>query len=431
MGMLLGALVPHPPVMIPEVGGDDARCVRSTRRAMKRLARIIRRSAPDTLVLITPHAPTSFRHSYYYGGKQLWGDLAMFGAPDAAVEWLSDDMFLHQLKTLAGNRDLSLTEGPADALDHGALVPLHFLGQAGIRCPAVVLSAPGWTREKLHELGVCIGEVSRSLGVRTVVLASGDLSHRLKEGAPAGYHRRGAAFDRAVMEALSVGDFEALASIDPDLIEAAGQCALNPLLVLGGALAHDTVKGQRLSYEVPFGVGYGVVMFKPSHPVVALATRAIWTYVRHGVVLEAPRLSDTLPEKAGVFVSLHAQGQLRGCIGTVEPAQDTLGHEIVHNAIAAATQDSRFAALTGEELPYVDVSVDILGPVEPVAALEHLDAQRYGVVVTKGARSGLLLPALPGVETAHEQLAIACQKAGLSPDDPCVKISCFEVMRYE
>ena len=432
MGVVLGALVPHPPVMIPEVGGEDARSVRGTRAAMKRLARTIRLQEPDTVVVLSPHAPASWEHCLYYGQEEINGDLAAFGAPHAAVSWSCDLSFLERLRSLLREEGISLTEGPADTLDHGALVPLHFLALGGVKSRVLILSAPPWPSEQLHRLGEGLAQTAGALGTRTVVLASGDLSHRLKPEAPAGYHPRGAEFDRFVMDTLSTGDFAALHCLDPALIEAAGQCALNPLLILGGALAQESVGGRRMAYEAPFGVGYGVVAFTRTHPLVALAQKAVWAYLRDGTVIEpCQQLNPSLPEQAGVFVSIKGQGQLRGCIGTMEPTRDTLVEEVIHNSIAAATRDPRFTPLTMKELPYVEVSVDVLGPRRPICGLDDLDPERYGVVVMKGDRVGLLLPSLPGIENPREQVAIACQKAGLDPDDPALSLERFEVKRYE
>jgi len=165
-------------------------------------------------------------------------------------------------------------------------------------------------------------------------------------------------------------------------------------------------------------------------PYVNLARRAIEHYVRSGEVIRPPEdlPPELLSRRAGAFVSLKKQGQLRGCIGTFLPSEENLAEEIIQNAIRAATQDPRFPPVRPEELPQLSVSVDVLSPPEP-ATTSDLDPKRYGVIVEAGWRRGLLLPDLPGVDTVEEQLRIAKLKAGLSPDEPC-RILRFTVERH-
>jgi len=129
-------------------------------------------------------------------------------------------------------------------------------------------------------------------------------------------------------------------------------------------------------------------------------------------------------------VSLKKMGELRGCIGTVAPSYGTLADEVIHNAIAAATEDPRFDSVDAGEVAALDISVDVLGPPEPVSGFMDLDPKRYGVIVEKGPRRGLLLPDLEGVDTAAKQVSIACRKAGLSLSEPGIKMYRFEVVRY-
>ncbi|GAB4309843.1 MAG: hypothetical protein Kow0097_11150 [Candidatus Bipolaricaulota bacterium] len=165
-------------------------------------------------------------------------------------------------------------------------------------------------------------------------------------------------------------------------------------------------------------------------PYVALARSAIAAYVSEGRRISTP--PDLPPEltslRRGVFVSIKKGGALRGCIGTYEPSEDNLAEEVIANAIRAATQDPRFPPVRAEELPQLDVSVDVLSPIEPCTAAD-LEPKRYGVIVESGWRRGLLLPDLPTVNTVEEQLRIARMKAGLSPDEPC-RLWRFTVERH-
>lgn len=166
------------------------------------------------------------------------------------------------------------------------------------------------------------------------------------------------------------------------------------------------------------------------HPLVQLARRTIEAYVREGRVSAPPsELTPEMQARAGAFVSLHRQGKLRGCIGTIEPMQDNLAEEIIRNAISAATQDPRFLPLRPDELADLDISVDVLEPPEPIEGMDQLDAQTYGVIVQRGVRRGLLLPNLEGVDTPQEQVAIALAKAGIRPSEP-YRLYRFRVTRY-
>jgi AmmeMemoRadiSam system protein A len=166
------------------------------------------------------------------------------------------------------------------------------------------------------------------------------------------------------------------------------------------------------------------------HPVVELARATIDSYVREGKVIAVPKaLAPEMEEKAGVFVSLHKGEALRGCIGTIQPQQPNVAHEVIQNAISAATQDPRFPPVQASELAHLEISVDILQPAEPIESMEQLDPRRYGVIVQSGWRRGLLLPDLEGVDTAEYQVEIARRKAGISPHES-VQLYRFEVKRY-
>jgi hypothetical protein len=168
------------------------------------------------------------------------------------------------------------------------------------------------------------------------------------------------------------------------------------------------------------------------HPLARLAKDTVELYVRKGRIYEV-REDDLTPDmtgRAGVFVCLKIFGQLRGCIGTFQPAEPDIAHETVRNAISAATCDPRFACLRAEELDAIEYTVDVLTPPEKVASKSDLDPRRYGVIVQAGGRRGLLLPDLEGVDTVDYQIGIAMQKAGIPPGTP-VELSRFEVKRYQ
>ncbi len=168
------------------------------------------------------------------------------------------------------------------------------------------------------------------------------------------------------------------------------------------------------------------------HPLVQLARATIERFVRDGKILkpaDAPAPIEGGP--AGVFVTIHTRstGELRGCIGTIEPTRDSLAEETIGNAIAAATRDPRFPPIGPRELTNLEIDVSVLYPPEPIDSIEQLDPKRYGVIVERGRRRGLLLPDIPGIDDAETQVAIARQKAWLGADEP-VELSRFRVEKY-
>jgi len=348
------------------------------------------------------------------------------------------------------------------------MVPLLFLHEAGWRGAVLPVAVGMLPLLQLYAFGQALQRAIEATGKRTVVLASGDLSHRLSTEAPDGFAPEGAEFDREVVESLGRGDLAALFTIESDLRERAGECGYRPLLMLAGVLDGQKVKPQVFSYEHPYGVGYAVSSLEPAgadsarhlrpalvaargerltrrreaaHPVVQLARAALEHHVRTGLVLDfsagAPHegtapwaLPKGLPDQAGVFVTLSVDGDLRGCMGTMGPTEPTLALEIVRNAIMAGRDDPRFSPVEEEELPDLEYKVDLLEAPEPVSDLDQLDPLAYGVIVAKGEQVGLLLPDLPGIATPLQQVGIACRKAGLEPDEPGISVQRFRVRRF-
>ncbi len=174
------------------------------------------------------------------------------------------------------------------------------------------------------------------------------------------------------------------------------------------------------------------------HPLVKLARDTIETYIHREKVVDVPAEEELTPEmrqRAGVFVSIKKRGQLRGCIGTIEPVEANVAQEIIRNAISAATRDPRFPPISPEELEHLDISVDVLTAPEPIESLDELDPKRYGLIVQSLEnpwKRGLLLPDLPGIQTAEEQFQhTKVYKAGIVDDDEPVQMYRFEVIRYK
>ncbi len=473
--LIYAALVPHPPIVVPAVGKEEGERVQATRRAMEEVAARLAALRPDGIVIITPHGPVFHDAVAVHMVEEIGGDLAAFGAPEVALSVPVDRELGEQVISAAREAGIMtapvteewIAEWEAERLDHGSVVPLYFLQQAGWRSPVLPVAMGILPPVQLYAFGMALGRAIDRSGRRIAVLASGDLSHRLTPEAPAGHAPGAERFDQEVVEALEQADMARLFRLDPDLVELAGECGLRPLMMLAGALDGIRVEPRVLSYEGPFGVGYAVAELRPAgpdperallerlqrerkarverrraraHPLVRLARAALEHYVETGMALDfssgAPHegtapleLPAGLPERAGVFVTLRIDGDLRGCMGTTTPTEPSLALEVVRSAIDAGTADPRFLPVEDEELPYLDYTVHLVEEPEPCTAAD-LDPQVYGVIAQAGGQSGVLLPGLPGIRTAQEQLELACRKAGVRPDDPELRLFRFRVRRF-
>ncbi len=251
-----GCICPHPPLLIPEVGGAGRAKVTDTIAAMERLAESI--GEPDTVVVISPHADGFGDAHAVKTSPRLCGDFGRFRCPDVSFAYENDVQFAELLLAFAGDyRQLSLTPDEGDVLDWGVLVPLSFLKPQKI----VALSVVGPYAEH-RTLGKLVRRCAEELGRDTLFLASGDLSHALTHDAPAPYDPRGKLFDDELLSLLGIGDFAGLTRIEPVLLEGAAECGLRSFVALGGFLGDDAlVDPQILSYEGPYGVGYLVARF--------------------------------------------------------------------------------------------------------------------------------------------------------------------------
>jgi len=251
-----GCICPHPPLLIPEVGGGARGKIASTVAAMERLAELV--GEPDTIVVISPHADGFADAHGVKTSRRLYGDFGRFRCPEAAFSYDTDVPFAELLLALAGDyRQLRLIPDDGEVLDWGVLVPLSFLNVREI----VTLSIVGPYAEH-RTLGRLVRRCAQELGRDTLFLASGDLSHALIHGAPAPYDPRGKLFDDEIVDLMRIGDFGRLTRIEPVLLEGAAECGLRSFIALGGFLGDNAIDSPKvLSYEGPYGVGYLVAHF--------------------------------------------------------------------------------------------------------------------------------------------------------------------------
>jgi len=280
---LAGCFVaPHPPIIIPEVGGESLADADATVRAMENVRDKVSQLAPDTIVLLSPHSPLARSQMGVSLSSGYKGSLSFFRAPHVRIEAAADHDLAETImkRALGHGVPVTATAQPGEIvdLDHGAMVPLVYLmGGLEKPCRLVELAFSYLSLEEHVRFGEAVGRAMIESPQRVVYCASSDLSHRLQPGAPAGYDPRGADFDRAVAETFAAGDWEALLTIDPSLVRAAGECGYRSMAVLSGVVAELEAVGGRtrnhlLSYEGPFGVGYLVgeveVLAPPREPAV-------------------------------------------------------------------------------------------------------------------------------------------------------------------
>lgn len=459
---VLGAfIVPHPPLIVPQIGKGEERKIQKTIDSYHEVARQIAELAPETIIVTSPHAVLYADYFHISPGTGARGDFRMFGAMDVSFSVRYDEEFVKELEALATEKELEAgTLGERDPnLDHGTMVPLYFINQYYKDYKLVRIGLSGLSVLEHYKLGRCIRETADKLGKRIVFVASGDLSHKLKEDGPYGFAEEGVQFDKDITEAMKKGDFLKFLQFSPDFCEAAAECGLRSFIIMAGALSGLKIEPQFLSYEGTFGVGYGVCAFKiigedenrhfdiifreeqqkiarekqkNGDAYVRLAKLSLETYIKTGRYVKLP---EGLPEemttrRAGVFVSLKKYGELRGCIGTISPVTGCIAEEIIRNAVSAGLEDPRFPPVRKNELADLVYSVDVLSEPEPVSSMDELDVKRYGIIVSSGRKRGLLLPDLENVDTVEKQISIAKRKAGIYNGEN-IKIERFEVVRHK
>ena len=458
--ILSAYMVPHPPMIVPEVGRGSERQIEATRDAYLRVAEDLAALHPETVIFSSPHATLYADYFHLSPGREAKGSFARFRAPQVRFrEEYDEELVKAAVRIAAAEGFPAGTSGQRDdTLDHGTLVPLYFIRQALADFRLVRIGLSGLPLEDHYRLGQIMRQAVEETGRRAVWIASGDLSHKLQEYGPYGFAPEGPQYDLRIMDVCSRAAFGELFDFSEAFCDRAAECGHRSFVMMAGALDGVSVEARRLSHEDVTGVGYGICIFRPGaadesrkyleirqaaqeerlkkeragcDPWVRLAWQSVESYVRDRRMADMP---DELPgellhRRAGAFVSIHKQGQLRGCIGTIGPTQDCLAREIMTNAVSACSRDPRFDPIRPEELKWLEISVDVLGEPEDIDSEKELDIKRYGVIVSSGHRRGLLLPDLDGVDSPERQVEIARQKAGIGPKEK-VKLQRFEVVRH-
>ncbi len=460
MPIIAAFMVPHPPMIVPEVGRGSEKQVEKTIRAYEKVADEIAALKPETIIISSPHSVMYSDYFHISPGAGATGSFADFGAPQVKFDVEYDQELVNLLVDKAESRQFpagTLGEKRSE-LDHGTMVPLWFILKKYKDFKLVRTGLSGYDLLKHYEYGMMIKDTVEELGRKVVYVASGDLSHKLQEYGPYGFAEEGPVYDSRIMDVCSCARFGELFDFDENFCDKAAECGHKSFVIMAGALDGRAVEATQYSHEDVTGVGYGICSFIPkgedagrhflierlklvqevleqkrqkSDVYVKLARASAEYFVKNGDVIPLPDWvpDELLNKQSGAFVSIHKFGGLRGCIGTIASTQDNLAQEIIHNAISAVSKDPRFEPVTEDELKYLDINVDVLGEAEPIKSQTELDVKKYGVIVQSGYKRGLLLPDLDGVDTVEQQVSIARRKGGIAPGDK-VELFRFEVVRH-
>jgi len=478
------AMLSHPPVIIPEIAKGREKEADQTIRGIKDVALNIAKIAPEVIVCITPHGNVFQDTVSVVYETKMTGNLEPFGGSDVHLEKECDMDLLNEMHHRFGENNceaLFLNQKTAEkyaverTLDHGCLVPLYYVDKVYTKYKIVHITIGMLSLYELYRTGRILREAIEAVGKSTVILASADLSHALKNSGPYTYHEKGPVFDQKIVQAIEEKQYFDLLTMGSELYDPAKQCGLRPIVMALGTTDSIATKSKVYSYEAPFGVGYLAAWItfdlEQADPIrksllekyqekievqyqesraqedalikLARETLEMWvlkgrklsleTYLEKCSKIIAERLQN---DHVASFVSFYRAGNLRGCIGTLSPMMENLGEEVIHNAIEAAAYDPRFLAIEKEELQDIDIVIDLLNKPRQIDSTDELNPAVYGIIIEKGLRKAVLLPDLPAITTVKEQLEVAKAKAGIMPGEEGIDlgerliISKFTVERH-
>lgn len=460
MSIVAAFMVPHPPMIVPDVGRGSEKQIEKTIRAYEKVAEEIAALRPETIIISSPHSIMYADYFHISPGTGASGSLSDFGAPHVKFNIDYDEELVNILvgKAKALHFPAGTLGEKRRELDHGTMVPLWFIQKKYKNFKIVRTGLSGHDLLKHYEYGMLIKDSVEELGRKAVYVASGDLSHKLKDYGPYGFAEEGPLYDSRIMDVCSGARFGELFDFDENFCEKAAECGHKSFVIMAGSLDGKSIEAVQYSHEDVTGVGYGICSFIPkgddearhfltnrlkavqadleqkrqkSDAYVKLARASAEYFVKNGRVMELPDWvpDELLNKKSGAFVSVHKFGSLRGCIGTISSTQKNLALEIIQNAVSAVSSDPRFDPVKEDELKYLDINVDVLGESEKIKSEAELDVKKYGVIVQSGYKRGLLLPDLDGVDTVEQQISIAKRKGGIAPGEK-IDLFRFEVVRH-
>jgi AmmeMemoRadiSam system protein A len=469
MPLIASYILPHPPIVIDKIGKEDILRCKKTQLALKKVADEIMSLEPDSIIVITPHG-TIFSDAVTINYADiLYGNLNSFGYRNIELKKENDISIVEEIFSESRLSDIPIAKldenlitrfSITDEIDHGIIVPLYYIDEIYKKYKLVHINYGGLSYYEHYKFGMAIRKACENIDKRIILIASGDLSHKLSNEVPYSYSPIGVKFDNEIMNYLKNKDNRSIINMESEFCNNAGQCGKKSIDTLLGTLDGYSYKSEVISYEGPFGVGYGIVSFNKfikdegkkiynlliqdklkKHKehldnediYVKLARRTIEEYVINRNKIDINNLdlpNEMITKRAGVFVSIKNYSGLRGCIGTTGMGvEKNVANEIVRNAIEASTRDPRFNEIQEYELKNLIISVDILEKSEKVNDLKELDVKKYGIIVSNGYKRGLLLPDLDGIDTVAKQLKIVLEKAGISKNEDYI-VEKFRITRH-
>ena len=385
MPFLGSYVVPHPPLIIPEVGRGKEKDVKLTIDSYETISKEISDLEPDTIIISSPHAKWFQDRFWISNAKTISGNLSNFGAENVNFKEEIDNELAEEIELNATNNNIStLCTDSFCELDHASIVPLYFLRKYYKKAKIIIIGLSSLPLIKHYHFGMIIKKSIENLNRKVVFIASGDLSHRLQSYGPYGYNEKGKEYEERIIKSLSNGDFYDLLNFKSSLLEEAGECGHRSFTIMSGLYDGMNLEKKFYSHEDITGVGYGIISFKPTNEdknhlyydkylekeknhnpksiYTSLAYQSIKYYLENKEYMSIP---DNIPEelinnRRGVFVSIHKFDELRGCIGTTSAVYSSIAEEIIYNAVAAGEFDPRFEPINIDEYPYLDISVDNL-----------------------------------------------------------------------
>ena len=258
--IVFSGIAPHPPLLVPEVGGERIEQVADSQSALREFSRRLIGTHPETIVVISPHSPLDPRVFTARSTAELTGDFREFYAPAVSLTFLNDLEMLDAIEA-SSIEGVELRKLNRDyPLDHGALVPLYYLHEAGWQGRVVVIGFTHQSNDEHLAFGRAIAKAAEAINRKIALVASGDLSHRLIVGGPYEYEPTAHLFDEQIVDAIARGDSKGVLGIEPNLRDRAGECGYRSIVIALGSVGENLRDHQVLSYEGPFGVGYMVAV---------------------------------------------------------------------------------------------------------------------------------------------------------------------------
>ncbi|MGM0379651.1 MAG: AmmeMemoRadiSam system protein A [Bacillota bacterium] len=468
MGLVASYILPHPPVVIDKIGKNSIEDCKKTYNSLKKVAKEIKRISPDTVIVISPHGPIFSDAVTINSFENLKGDFKKFGHSSLKIQKQNDLDLMEEIYSEATIDNIPIAKidqkfinkfDVNKTLDHGVMVPIYYLEKIYSDFNLIPINYGLLSSDKLYEFGMSIKKACNISDRKVVLIASGDLSHKLSNQGPYSFSKKGVEFDDKITQYLKENKIKEIIGMDNKLCKEAGECGKRSIDIMLGALDGLDYEMNFLSYEKPFGVGYSVVSYtnlkkggkklykdilkqknkknkeriNKEDIYVKLARKTINKWVKEKEKLSIDELDlpkEMLNKRAGVFVSIKNSSGLRGCIGTTGKGMEkNIALEIRRNAIQACSNDPRFPEVKPFELDDLKINVDILKESKPVDDLNELDPEKYGIIVSFKHKKGLLLPRLDGIDTVDKQLDIALKKAGINKNSD-YDVEKFEVIRH-